>query len=409
MLAKFQKLSLFLLLILIPTQLGLHFWPKWSFVYGLPIDLLAPTLFCTDILTGFLVLTNFRMFTPYAKYLAGLLIFSFINICFSVIWQIAFFKWIKIFEMVLLVIFLSKQNLVRTENIYRVLFYGSVFFALLGIAQFFLGKTLGGPLYFLGERTFNSSTPGIALVSIGGVDHLRAYSSFSHPNSLAGYLGAILIITLLSGKINKSTINSICTIIITLGLLLTFSASAYFAILISLLFLLIFAKRRFVKHSVLLFLLVSVVLSLLLPLYSLWIAAFFKPIAESVTQRLDLAYMAGELISKNFFTGVGMGNFIVNIPGLKGIFTYSWLLQPVHNIYLLIASEGGVVAVFIFTVFIYKVFMKSLKDKKFNLVLALIFLLFAGLFDHYLLSLQQNLISFSLIAGLAFHKTGQKL
>jgi hypothetical protein len=53
-----------------------------------------------------------------------------------------------------------------------------VFFGLIGILQFVFQKTLGGALYLFGERSFNASTPGIALFSFQGKDYLRAYSLF---------------------------------------------------------------------------------------------------------------------------------------------------------------------------------------------------------------------------------------
>src|ERR1035437_8081006 len=49
-LAKISKLFFYLLILFLPTQLGKHFWPNSSFVYGLRLDYLSPTLYFTDIL-----------------------------------------------------------------------------------------------------------------------------------------------------------------------------------------------------------------------------------------------------------------------------------------------------------------------------------------------------------------------
>ena len=51
---KLYQLLFSLLILLLPTQLGRHFWPSYSFVFGLKVDYLSPTLYLTDI---FLVLT----------------------------------------------------------------------------------------------------------------------------------------------------------------------------------------------------------------------------------------------------------------------------------------------------------------------------------------------------------------
>ena len=40
----------YLLILFLPTQLGKHFWPNFSYVYGVRIDYLSPTLYFTDIL-----------------------------------------------------------------------------------------------------------------------------------------------------------------------------------------------------------------------------------------------------------------------------------------------------------------------------------------------------------------------
>ena len=45
-----HRIFFFLLIVFLPTQLGLHFWPEWSYVLGRRIDFLSSTLFITDIL-----------------------------------------------------------------------------------------------------------------------------------------------------------------------------------------------------------------------------------------------------------------------------------------------------------------------------------------------------------------------
>src|SRR5438552_2386080 len=47
---KLHRIFFFLLILFLPTQLGLHFWPAWAMVLGRRIDYLAPTVYGTDIL-----------------------------------------------------------------------------------------------------------------------------------------------------------------------------------------------------------------------------------------------------------------------------------------------------------------------------------------------------------------------
>ena len=73
----------------------------------------------------------------------------------------------------------------------------------------------------------------------------------------------------------------------------------------------------------------SLLLTLFSPVFILKLGSFQTDIIE----RLNLAYLAGLMISKNFMLGAGLGTFIVNIPIIHEGINYSWLLQPVHNIF----------------------------------------------------------------------------
>ena len=46
---KIEKILFSLLVVLLPAQIGKHFWPKEAFVRGIRIDYLSPTLFLTDL------------------------------------------------------------------------------------------------------------------------------------------------------------------------------------------------------------------------------------------------------------------------------------------------------------------------------------------------------------------------
>jgi len=45
-----EKILLFLTILFLPTQLGKHFWPQFSYIYSLRVDYLSPTLYFWDIL-----------------------------------------------------------------------------------------------------------------------------------------------------------------------------------------------------------------------------------------------------------------------------------------------------------------------------------------------------------------------
>ncbi len=90
------------------------------------------------------------------------------------------------------------------------------------------------------------------------------------------------------------------------------------------------------------------------------------------------------------------------------------LLQPVHNIYLLILSQIGIFGLIIFLIFIIKSIknlLKKITDTKketkdfYVAVLTLLgSLLFVGMFDHFFLTIQQGQLMLVLILGFSWTK-----
>jgi O-antigen ligase len=405
-LGTLEKYLIVLLLFLLPTQLALHFWPSWAFVFGIRVDLLAPALYLTDALILALMLLNLNVLVVFKKYFLIILIFAIVNSVFSTSIAESIYRWVKIVEFSFVGFYFARQKLLKISSIVRILFFSLVVFSLIGILQFVRGGTIGGLLYFLGERSFNLGTPGIALVSLGGVEHLRVYSTFSHPNSLAGFLGAAVLFILLSGKLKRNLLNFVGVSIILICFLLSFSISAYLGIFLVFSFYLFSKNKNNFKWVVVIYLFLSIVGSLLLPLISPWILKMFPLVGQNISQRLDLSYIAGKMVSQKFLVGEGLGTFIVNLPTFKGIFSYSWLLQPVHNIFLLVFSETGILGLLCFCFLVYKTLINQLKTKMLCLLLPLVFILFTGLFDHYTLTLQQNILLFSVFIGFSFHEDG---
>jgi hypothetical protein len=83
------------------------------------------------------------------------------------------------------------------------------------------------------------------------------------------------------------------------------------------------------------------------------------------------------------------------------------LLQPVHNIFLLVAAEIGLVCLTLFMIFLWKTY-KNIRLQRIlpTHVLSMLFfsVLFLGMFDHYFLTLQQGRLLLSLILGIIWAK-----
>ncbi|PIY75070.1 MAG: hypothetical protein COY85_01340 [Candidatus Portnoybacteria bacterium CG_4_10_14_0_8_um_filter_40_50] len=104
--------------------------------------------------------------------------------------------------------------------------------------------------------------------------------------------------------------------------------------------------------------------------------------------------------------GIGQGNFVWTFTNL-GLFE-NWVYQPVHNIYLLIAAETGILGLFAFLWFLFKIMRsvylerKAIKDKlAFYSFLSIVFFLLAiGFFDHFLWDLQQGQLMLWIMLGI---------
>lgn len=361
MTSKFKPLEkwiLLILLFLLPSQLAYHFWPQFAFVFGIRVDYLAPTVYLTDILVVALLVKNFDLFRRHARLLGFIFILGLINTLFSTLPSASFFRWVKIFEMAAFALYVAEQKAVKLDEIYKVIFYSTIFFSLIGVFQFVVGSTLGRLFYLFGERSFSVSTPGIALTNVWGKQFLRAYSTFSHPNSLAGYLGIVLILS--SAVRNKTRWFLVGWLIVVLGFVLTFSLTAYCAMV------LIYALFSVTKNSNIfrkatLFLLTSAtVFSVALPIAAETFLLSFRGLPSNIYQRIDLAVVSGKMISHKFLLGEGLNTFVFAATKIKGAVTYSWLMQPVHNIYLLIFSELGIMGLLGFSLLLYKLLSRAL-------------------------------------------------
>lgn len=351
-LSNLKRLELFLFYLLIfflPTQLAYHFWPDWAFVFGVRVDYLAPAVYLTDILViGLLVSWLIRKRTL-SKHSFWIFIFAIVNVGFSISPWVSFWKWLKILELIFFAKYIyDNKKLFKTKIFAKVLSVSLVLISVIGITQFLLGRTIGGPLYFLGERNFDISTPGIALQNIFGKEFLRAYSTFSHPNSFAGYLFVSVVMFL--PNLRKLKIFWPVVMIALVAFLSTFSLSAFVGT-------------------------------------GFGLPILFKEFdfnLPEIKERFYLINISKEIISRNFLIGTGLGTF----PMLNK------MLQPVHNISLLIFSEVGAVGFLALCSMFYVLF----KRHKY----LFFFILVTGLIDHYWLTLQQNMLLLALIYGYIF-------
>lgn len=391
-----ERIIFFLLIFLAPSQLAYHFWPSFAYIFGIRVDYLAPAIYLTDILVAILFISWFvkgkawKLERFLLRTLAILLLFAVLNIAFAESFYPALFKWVKVSEFFFLGIYITTtKELDLKKWIIRPLTYSLIFFSVIGVAQFLSGKTIGGPLYFLGERTFSVVTPGIALVTSGGREFLRVYSTFSHPNSMAAYLMVGVLLVLGYGE--RSRLRKISLLVSFLAIILTFSLAIYItAIFVYLFFLLIKKQHSIARRGVYIFFFSTVIISLIF-LFFAQQTGNAGSFSETVSQRLELARVSAEAFAKNPLFGVGANNFLI----------VSRSLQPVHNIILLVLSETGVLGLTLFSYLFFPAIKNTLLANRYSLFATLLVVLTTGLVDHYWLTLQQNQLLLSIVFGLS--------
>lgn len=348
-----------LLSFLLPTQLGFHFNNFDSTVYGFRIDYLIPTLYLTDVVALLIIvlcLSKLKITKRCALYAVLYLLFASLNIYISDYFASSLYKWLKVTEMVLLgtIVFNTKKFDVF-KHFVRPLSYSVFLICLLGIAQFINKGSVGGFFYLLGERTFLFNDPNIAPYP---------YSTFSHPNSFAGFLLVFSIFLLQYRKKFVAKYFWTVSFLVIINLVLTNSLNVYITAMMILLI-----KFRNAKS--------------IMPLM------FIDLNARYITHRVELIKSALTIVKENFWFGVGLNNFVPNLVKVSNTFINAWELQPVHNIFLLIFTEIGFVGFAMFSIF-------ALSVIAFNNY-ALIAILITGLSDHYWLTLQQNMLLFTYV------------
>jgi hypothetical protein len=343
-----------LLSFLLPTQLAFHFNNFQNSVYGFNIDYLIPTLYLTDIVAVLIIALGVRKIKfskSYMLYAISYMVFMLLNIYISDYFISSLYKWLKVTEMILLgtIIFNTKKFDVF-KHFVKPLSYSTVIVCVLGILQHINRGSIGGFFYALGERAYLYDYPNIAPYP---------YSTFSHPNSFAGFLLVFGIFLIqFKSKFRPNFFWSLITLTV-INLVLTNSLNVYFTIV----FLIILKFKNNIGNLL-----------------------FIDLSQRFVTHRIELIKASLQMIKENFWLGVGLNNFIPNLVKVSNTYLNSWELQPVHNIFLLVFSETGIIGLYAFCFMLYATLTA------YNL--PLIAILFTGLSDHYWITLQQNILLF---------------
>lgn len=256
-----------------------------------------------------------------------------------------------------------------------IIFIGSIQ-SMIGLIQIYLQHQIG--LSWLRESFIGPNITGVAKIILNGNAYIRAYGLFPHPNILGGFLFFSIMFTFLYKKlfyqkqflkIKLKTNNciNILLLIQLIGILISFSKSAIIALILAISYVTVLSEINWKatainnvkalfywninkKISLLAIFAISIITTLFL--FRLNYYTFFM---KSLLERSTYLTAYWQIILKNPFFGVGTGQSILVLEKIYPNWVY-WQYQPVHNVFVLIWSEWGIVGLILFIFFLWKVF-----------------------------------------------------
>lgn len=390
-----MNLFLYLIIFLIPINLGKHFELQGSYVAGLLVDYLVPTIFIQDILVVLFLLFNIKKLKyvnrPWVKFFIWFLLSGFFSALVSLEIVISLSVFFRTFFYGLLMYLISINFKFSTykDNIIKALMLSTFLLSLLGVAQWFHQGSIFDNYLFFGEQPYNLSTYSVNIENFFGETKVPSYGLFRHPNVFGAYLSITLI--WIFSRIKDSKGYLLIFLLGTIALFFTLSKFAIIAFLLGL-FLINLNNLTFKKYYKY-FLILGIVLTLIF-----YITTKFIQLEDASFYRRQELLQASIVLVNNYpLYGVGPGLFTHALVPFLNSFTDSNFIQPVHNLYLLLLSEYGLISSILFGLFIYYK-TKNFHEKKI-LLISLIQMLFLGTFDHYVFTSHQIHLFFWILLG----------
>ncbi|MCK5459837.1 O-antigen ligase family protein [Candidatus Parcubacteria bacterium] len=347
----------------------------------------------------------------------SLIVFSFLSIFWSADGILTLYSAVKIAEAIAL-FFLLLNIRFNWQKLFIAFIAAAVMQSGLALWQFFQQVSFASS--WLGMSFYDAQELGVSVVQTPLRRWLRAYGSFQHPNILGGYLIICLIFTTgLYLKIQNRIQQNYKTLLIRLSLLLayclqfsallvSFSRSAWLALTISLaaIFLLEIIRKR--KYEILNLIKIFIISA---GITGIFFTVFQEPFLarvkisdrleiKSMEERADYTEQAKNLIKDNLILGTGVGNYtLANYHKIDKKYP-AWHFQPVHNVYLLILAELGIIGFLLFCAALISA-IRLLNFKNLNFIFfTFLSLLIIAFFDHWLWSMHFGILFFWLIFGI---------
>lgn len=326
----------------------------------------------------------------------------FFSLTFSSVGLVGWYQMIHVVSAVLFYLLLIDEQ-TNLNKVLVVFLAGLVIPIGLGWAQLDSGMSPESSL--LGISFKDAQTAGVAVIETTEGRMMRAYGTFPHPNMFGGYcvLGIFALAWLARSIKNKKQLYLLLCAAAILGsaLIVTFSRSAWLGLFLGfsvLIGLMVKYKRMPPRSAMPVMTLGFISVLFTLSVFYPQVISRFNPSLRletiSIEERTNQYTEFDEVFFSAPLLGVGPGAYTFTLvqqnPGQP-----VWVYQPIHNVFLLLLSELGVIGVMVGGYIIYTFFFaikkyRSQPEGMFAAALAGTFLLI-GMFDHYLWSLWPGL------------------
>jgi hypothetical protein len=283
--------------------------------------------------------------------IAGIFLFVLISYFFSINKGVTFF-WIVQFLKLLIVYLIIINRLISEKKLIMLILWCLSLQVGIAVVQFIAQGSIG--LGILGESHLGPTVLNTAKIDLAGTQIIRPYGTLSHANILGGLLSVGFLLSgylYLTGQLTKRLMYTF-GIIFGIGLILSFSRSAWLATLVSIIIFLAFRRFKIPYTSI---------RNSMLSLLGIIFISHLTGILNLVLTRLNIINGSGilsdpsvttrlEQIKTSFSTmihhpfGVGLGNYTNAAGKFSPENLMPWEFEPAHNVFLLIGTELGVTA-----------------------------------------------------------------
>ncbi len=362
---KLLEYGFYLFLVLLPWQT--RWIIKQGMLAGCTWEYGTVSLYAFDIvLILLLIFALFSRIRPRAvakSFRLALLVFfiaAFLSVVYAKDQQIAWYGVLRLAEGISLVWLITRTPFHKIRIAAALVISASIQ-SVFAIYQFF---SQSSPAFkWLGLSEQAPGILGASVVQTTAGRFLRSQGSLPHPNMLGAFL-AIALVILLWAYCNTYANRRLravflgATVLCTAGLLFSFSRSAWLALASSLAIFFLIAlwqRRRELLVPAAKYIIVIVITALALIVkvpepFTTRLVAQERLEQKSTTERIAGLEDSLTLIKKHWLTGVGMGNYTYAVYSELDRDRDPWEYQPVHNLFLLIATELGVFGLAVFLV-----------------------------------------------------------